>query len=120
MGLIRRKPFQTRSKKRPLESSNRSNSQTNSLLLADDFYWYANRLSNHKGIFFQCRIDDVMWHPQYQVEEISKEIRLQINVAPHKQLHLVFTGHSIQDSESFEFFDPELSIYTIQLVFNAT
>lgn len=81
--------------------------------------WYINRIVCKKGIFFQCVITDVLWDPWYEAEEKEEKIFLCIYPKQKEALSLSFPGRNINRENSFDYFDSELSIYTVYLTFSA-
>lgn len=81
--------------------------------------WYINKISGKRGIFFQCRIMNVLYLPRYKAEEREGKVFMDVDIGENKYLSFYFAGKNIDKKRSFSYFISEIGVYTVSLVFEA-
>lgn len=79
--------------------------------------WYAGRIGRNEGIFLQVLVREIDWEPSFLVEETEVETVLHVFTGKLENISMVIDRREIDRERTFEYFDPELSIYTVNLVF---
>lgn len=83
----------------------------------EDNLWYVCRIGRNEGLFVQIIIQELGWTPFYTVEESETESILHIWIAEKENISLLVDRREICPTRTFDYFDIELSIYTVHLVF---
>lgn len=80
--------------------------------------WYASRIGRNEGIFVQAIVKDIAWCPFFSIEETEVETVLHVYVCESENISLITDKRSINQEKTFDYFDTELSIYTVHLMFD--
>ncbi|KAI5192412.1 hypothetical protein NEMIN01_1999 [Nematocida minor] len=84
----------------------------------EDGLWYVSRIGRNEGVFFQALVQEIDWAPSYYVEENEIETILHVYVSESENISLITDRKCVNRKQSFDYFDAELSIYTVHLMFN--
>ncbi|KAI5160724.1 hypothetical protein NEAUS03_1315 [Nematocida ausubeli] len=85
----------------------------------DQMMWYVARIGKNEGVFVQAAIQEIGWIPFYTVQENETETVLHICTAETENISLLLDRREICEERTFDYFDAELSIYTVHLQFRA-
>ncbi|KAI5191033.1 hypothetical protein NECID01_1263 [Nematocida sp. AWRm77] len=86
---------------------------------APAYLWSLRRIEKNQGVFFQVQILDVLWEPVHILKKEHKELRLDVRISSTHTISLVLGERSADVSRTFSYFDPEISVYTIQVAFQS-
>jgi len=81
--------------------------------------WYIGRVGNSEGVFFQTQILDVNHVPTYTVERkrAEEKIAFTIKISKKEEIIFVLGKKEIDQGLSFDYFDVELCVYSVYLMF---